>query len=670
MVFGLERFKGTFSYRDAKVLMISFVVTFIVTLIANRMYINITPNLALCPVIGLLFGPFGALGVDLVSFMDNMHSGIPLAFCLLDLVTTFIVSYIPYRIWYSTLNSGGCRRPILDSVSNVAKFILVLVISSLTYAVLYKLTYGLLDGSFQPGYEDILRLINVVSFSPLFGFTLVIVFRYFRIPLSSPRAGGTPDNDVRRRINPAAFDLALIAGMLFPIVTLFLIPSKDIVPITTVITYILFILFLLKPVDAADRENDTCSSKMYRFNNSLIERIIVIFLVMALAIGIIATILTYTRVLNDFGWGRLSIIPFYMGASLISFFVPMLLFLWYMERKVSKPLTEISRATRHFISDEDMATNAEMATGVYGTYVSEDSEIGDLAISLTKMTEDMESYVEDIKTLNSKQERLMAELSIAESIQESFIPKDFDSVRSMGVDLYGSMSAAKFVGGDLYDFFMVDDHHLAFAIADVSGKGVPAALFMAVAKSLLEGHTSSGLNPNEVLSAVNNGVCKNNDRDMFITAWMGILDVKTGTIRFANAGHSPPVIKRLGEPAVLLRTKPGLVLGAMHGVNYKCFEEILHPGDRIFLYTDGVTEANDGYREFYGEEKLLRRIDDMSDAPVRDVVECVKSDVIGFMGESEQFDDITMLFLEYDGVPDDRPTPRVCLSSDPHQEGQ
>lgn len=649
MVFGLKRFRGTFSWRDARVLAISFVVTLVVTLITNRMYINITPNLALGPVIGLLFGPFGALGVNLVSFMDNMHSGIPLAFCLLDLVTTFVVSYIPYRIWYSSLNSNGCRRPILDSVSNVSKFILVLVISSLTYAVLYKLTYGLLDGSFQPSYEDVLLLINVISFSPLFGFTLVIVFRYFRIPLSSPRAGGTPDDDVRRRINPTAFNLALIAGMIFPMAILFLIPSRDIVPITTIITYMLFALFLLKPVDAADCENDTCSGKMYRFNNSLIERIIVIFLIMALTIGIIATILAYTGILNDFGWGRLSVIPFYIGASLISFFVPMLLFLWYVERKVSRPLTEISRAARHFISDEDMATNAEVATEVYETYVSEDSEIGDLAMSLTKMTGDMESYVEDIRALNSKQERLLAELSIAESIQDSFIPKDFDSVRSMGVDLYGSMSAAKFVGGDLYDFFMVDDHHLAFVIADVSGKGVPAALFMAVAKSLLEGHASSGLDPNEILGAVNNGVCKNNDMDMFITAWMGILDVRTGIIRFANAGHNPPVMKRLGEPAILLRTKPGLVLGAMHDVDYRCFEETLHPGDRLFLYTDGVTEANDDYKEFYGEERLLQRIDSMCDAPIRDVVEYVKSDVLGFMGESEQFDDVTMLFLEYGG---------------------
>lgn len=655
MGFDLDRFRGAFSWRDLRVLAISFVVTLAVTMIANRMYINITPNLALCPVVGLLFGPFGALGVDLVSFMDNLSSGVPLPFCMLDLVTTFVVSYIPYRIWYSTMNSRGCERPTLDSVSNVAKFIMVLVISSLTYAVLYKLTYGLLDGTFQPNYDDILRMLNVMSFSPMFGFTLVIVFRYFRVPLGSPRAGGTPANDVRRRINPAVFDSALVAGMLFPVIALTLWPDREMVPAVTAVTYALFALFLLKPMDAAGDDDKVRSGKIYRFNNSLIERIIVIFLIMALIVSVIAAILTYTRVLNDFGWGRLSIIPFYIGASLISFFVPMLLFLWYMERKVSKPLTEISRAARHFISDEDMATNAEMATGVYGTYVSEDSEIGDLAMSLTKMTDDMETYIEDIRTLSSRQERLMAELSIAESIQESFIPKDFDSVRGVGVDVYGSMSAAKFVGGDLYDFFMVDDDHLAFAIADVSGKGVPAALFMAVAKSLLEGHASSGMGPDEVLGAVNSGVCKNNDRGMFITAWMGILDVRTGIVRFANAGHNPPIMKRRGEPATFLRTKPGLVLGGMDCTRYRCFEDRLLLGDRMFLYTDGVTEANDCYSGFYGEERLLRNIDRMCDEPVHEVVEGIRSDVLEFMGESEQFDDITMLLLEYGGAPDDRP---------------
>lgn len=376
------------------------------------------------------------------------------------------------------------------------------------------------------------------------------------------------------------------------------------------------------------------------------------FLISALAIGLTVAMLTYAGVLTDFtGHGNVTMIPFYVGASLIAFTVPMLVVLWYVERTVSEPLARISGAARHFISSEDMSANTGSVMETYREYLSEDSEIGDLAVSLSKMTSDIETYVEDVRDLSVRQERLVTELNIAGAIQESFIPKDFDSVKSAGVDVYGSMSAAKFIGGDLYDFFMIDDRHLAFAIGDVSGKGVPAALVMAVTKSLLEGHATPGSEPGEILGAVNYGVSKDNERCMFTTAWMGILDVGTGEVRFANAGHSPPVIKRRGEAAALLKTRPGLVLGAMGDITYKSYGETLLPGDMILLYTDGVTEANDDYKEFYGEERLLGKVDEMQDRPVDEIVEAIRSDVLDHMGGSEQFDDITMLLLRYRGAP-------------------
>lgn len=211
------------------------------------------------------------------------------------------------------------------------------------------------------------------------------------------------------------------------------------------------------------------------------------------------------------------------------------------------------------------------------------------------------------------------------------------------------MIPAKYVGGDLYDFFMVDGTHLAVVVADVSGKGVPAAMFMAVTKALLEECARPGSGPEEVLSRVNTDICRNNDENMFVTCWLGIMDLSTGKVDFCNAGHSPPIVVRSGGGTEFLRTRPNMVLGAMDGIGYRRESAELRPGDRIVLYTDGVTEANSDYHGFYGEERLAEKAAECAHMDVDSEVSAIVDDVIAFTGDAEQFDDITLFIAEYVG---------------------
>ena len=220
-------------------------------------------------------------------------------------------------------------------------------------------------------------------------------------------------------------------------------------------------------------------------------------------------------------------------------------------------------------------------------------------------------------------------------------------------DIYASMDPAKEVGGDFYDFFLVDDDHLCLVVADVSGKGVPAALFMMASKIILQSVAMLGGSPAEILTKTNQAICSNNQEEMFVTVWVGILEISTGRLTAANAGHEYPVLKSARDSAFeLLRDKHGLVIGAMDGIQYRQYELQLQPGAKLFLYTDGVPEATDSQNEMFGAERMLQALNAEQDASPKRLLENVRAAVDGFVRDAEQFDDLTMLCLEYLGQGD------------------
>ena len=262
------------------------------------------------------------------------------------------------------------------------------------------------------------------------------------------------------------------------------------------------------------------------------------------------------------------------------------------------------------------------------------------------LSDDINSTVATLKRyIAEAAARIDKELDYAKQIQLSALPTNFPDDDDYSI--YAQMIAAKEVGGDFYDFYKLSDKTVAFLAADVSGKGIPAAMFMMTAKTIIKDLAERGLPVNEIFTRANEKLCENNESGMFVTAWMGILDIATGQVTFANAGHNPPLLKRADGSFEYLKTRAGLVLAGMEGIRYRVGELTLHPGDRLFLYTDGVTEATNADNKLYGEDRLLAFLNQNAYPEAAELLPALKTDIDEFVGEAPQFDDITMLMLDY-----------------------
>ena len=246
--------------------------------------------------------------------------------------------------------------------------------------------------------------------------------------------------------------------------------------------------------------------------------------------------------------------------------------------------------------------------------------------------------------------RLETELKMSSDIQASQLPRLFPPFPNRKeTDIYAIMKPAKEIGGDFYDFFMIDDNHIGFVIADVSGKGVPAALFMMVSRVLIKSHLQNGESPKEVLKYVNEQLCENNEAQLFVTVWLAVLDVSTGKGLAANAGHEHPALCRKDGEYKLVIYRHSPAVAAMNGIPFKEHAFELHPGDNLFVYTDGVPEAADSDNQFFGTEKMLNALNRDPHAVPEEALSNVLADIHSFVGGAEQFDDITMLCIKYNG---------------------
>lgn len=277
-------------------------------------------------------------------------------------------------------------------------------------------------------------------------------------------------------------------------------------------------------------------------------------------------------------------------------------------------------------------------------------EIEILANTFGKLSEQMEGYLRNILAMTAEKERVGTELALATRIQADMLPNKFPAFPDRKeFRIYASMTPAKEVGGDFYDFFLVDENRLALVIADVSGKGIPAAMFMMMAKNMLATQAAAGHSPREVLETVNKLICENNKEKMFVTVWFGILDLSSGILTAANAGHEYPILKTPGGPFEVVKDKHGFVLGGMARMKYRDYELPLDPGAKLFVYTDGVAEAMNADHELFGLERTVDALNTAIDEPPEGILHAVDRAVADFVGEAEQFDDLTMLCVEYRG---------------------
>ena len=313
---------------------------------------------------------------------------------------------------------------------------------------------------------------------------------------------------------------------------------------------------------------------------------------------------------------------------------------YFISRTISKPIIKLTDTVKN-TGEGDFDKKSDIDTR---------DEIGDLARGFNKMQDDLKLYTENLKSVTAEKERISAELNVATQIQADMLPRIFPAFpQKKEIDLFASMTPAKEVGGDFYDFFLIDDDHLALVIADVSGKGVPAALFMVISKTLIKNRAMRGGSPAQILADVNQQLCEGNDADMFVTCWLGICDLSTGVMTAASAGHEFPAVCGSDRHFELLKDKHGFVLAGMEKSRYRDYEIQIERGGSIFVYTDGVPEAMNVNSEMFGTGRMLeslnRNPDKKTDVFIREVSSAVKE----FTGEAPQFDDMTMVGMTWYG---------------------
>lgn len=404
------------------------------------------------------------------------------------------------------------------------------------------------------------------------------------------------------------------------------------------------LLILQQAVKSAKRGNGTLEGYSDAYGHML-NGYRVIYDSAGHAVGLICVEIDINRI--NVGVHRYVRTVIVIGAVFTAFVL--VIYMLNTQQYLIDPLVRIAESSDAFV--KKMQRHADPEELVYEDVpIRTEGELRLLAGNVKSMADGVASYMANLKAATSERERIGTELSLAARIQENMLPNVFPAFPERPeFDIYAVMDPAKEVGGDFYDFFLIDESHLALAIADVSGKGVPAALFMMISKILVQNAAMAALSPAEVLRAVNNQICANNREEMFITVWFGILDTATGKITAANAGHEYPALMTSGGAFELLKDRHGFVIGGMEDIRYRDYELSLTPGSKLFLYTDGVPEATNAENELFGTDRMLRALNEQPSAPPEKILKNVRSAVDGFVKDAEQFDDLTMLCVEYKG---------------------
>ena len=328
-----------------------------------------------------------------------------------------------------------------------------------------------------------------------------------------------------------------------------------------------------------------------------------------------------------------------------------LVFIRITTATMAKPINRLSAAAEKLVEEQ---SSEGTETSIFNQLtIRSNDEVGALYGSLSQMEHDMNAYIRNLVSVTAEKERIGAELNVATQIQADMLPRIFPAFPERHeFDLFATMNPAKEVGGDFYDFFLVDDDHICLVMADVSGKGVPAALFMVIAKTLIKNRAQMGDSPAEILTNVNEQLCQGNDAELFVTVWLAVIEISTGKGLAANAGHEHPVIKRKNGQYEMVVYRHSPAVATMDGIRFREHPFELNPGDRLFVYTDGVPEATNARNELFGTERMLAALNRDPNASPKELLLTIRGEIDFFVGDAPQFDDITMLSFQYAGTGD------------------
>jgi sigma-B regulation protein RsbU (phosphoserine phosphatase) len=359
--------------------------------------------------------------------------------------------------------------------------------------------------------------------------------------------------------------------------------------------------------------------------------------------GKIIAVIGVEKSIQSFVQAGFDFLKFILITVVIFAFILFSLFVLFINKYLIHPILVITEEVRHFAEDDPMPSDVLLKV------VHHKDELSTLANSVRQMEYDVCRNIAKLTKVTAEKERLSAEVNMAAKIQMDMLPTDYPPFPDRtDFDLCASMSPAKEVGGDLYDYMMLDDDRLLICVGDVSGKGMPAALFMSKCKTLIDSFASSDLTPGEIFIYTNNQLCAGNESGLFVTCWLGIFTFSTGQLVFVNAGHNAPVLYQNGT-FQYLKTKPNLVLGGMDGISYTEHIVKLEKADRLLVYTDGVTEAENEFHELFTDKRLKTCLTGIKDSDPEAMIKSIRSDITSHVHGFDQFDDITMLCLKYNG---------------------
>lgn len=608
------------------IVLFSMIMNIILILIGTIWFDNnyIHLELSALLILSLLLGPYAIFGFSIVEilywilFLDLTN---PIAI-ILSFSSILVLGIIPWKLWYAIKPRKGFEIPNMNSFYNFIKIILIIFFMILqTYLfsnLIFNKTINLSVESYYMIF--ILGLILLLLGMGMFGKLNIAVY--------------TP-KQIKRIMPNKLYDIALIASI---ILSIFSLNNPNYLNLLLIL--ILIAIFLIKPLDAAvfKIQNTQKLTIFYKALFSIFIILIIIPTVLLISLtmigfyehGIASEFLNYLGLLSGF---------------FLAILIPLVIYMAFLEKQVINPINQLSTYLYEEINNEENYDLDNLVNNLNSITVN--NEIKSLSESMLNMQKEFIDYSSNLLEVTKEKERYETELKLAHEIQYSMIPTDFEEFcENENFNLWGFMKAAREVGGDFYDYFKIDDENIGFVIGDVSGKGVSTALIMVKSITLIRDYSTYYPDISDVFYEVNNELCKDNVEELFISCWLGKLNTKTGELCYVNAGHKQPLIKQNGDNFEFLNAKQGLLLAGMENMHYEKHSIHLNPKDTLFLYTDGITYANNGQGEFYGEAKLEKILNQNKDNEPNIIIKSIESDVNQFYNNQELKDDIAMLIIK------------------------
>ena len=582
-------------------------------------------EIAIMPVLCLLWGPFGILGFIIVESIYLLVFDPHDAPYVLKVIIIFcICNMLMWKLWYSTMNREGMEIPNFNKLYNIIKFLAIFLIY---VAGLYILLNGLVKGQY-----DVKNLHdNIIILSPLSILIMIIGIHLaikYKIPVYTPKG-------LKQVLPKKVYPILLIAAIIIGMVNTISDNNAFDSTIISILVMVLMIIYITKPFGENYTINEDININLFnKINSSLFLLLLILLAITTLPLYVfIPGIITPTDVLSNFAY----IIEQFISLIII----PVLIYMYYLEKNMTKPINKLTKSlSRNITTPQDYQKLNEDLNSI-----TVNNELKSLAGSLLEMEEDLNLYRKQLVEVTSQKERFETEMKLGHDIQDSMIPKNFEEYNNgEKCEIWGMMEPAREVAGDFYDFFKIDDDNIGFVIGDVSGKGITASLIMVKAMTLIQDYAIHFEDLSDVFYEVNNLLCEGNVENLFVTCWLGKINFKTKKLSYVNAGHNPPLIKQ-NENFEYYNINPGVVLAAMEDMPYETNELQLKSGDAIILYTDGITEANYNYNDFYGEERLKDILNKHKNDDLEKIITSVKKDIDDFCENQEQFDDTTMFAI-------------------------